>query len=318
MSKRIEYYARQDFKVFFRLAWEYLQLGEPTPVQYEMADFLQYGSKRSGIQAFRGAGKSWITSIFVLWKLYCNKHLKFLVVSANKGRADEFSTFTQRLILEWPLLARMRPSKNARWSKVKFDVAGVKADHAASVRSVGITGGITGARADHIIADDVEVPNNSCTEDLRDKLIGWCGEFSSVLKPEGDLAITYLGTPQTEDSIYTKLAEDKGYDFRVWPVMIPKYEEVEAYEVEGKDGIGGRDLAPTIKELALQGEYEGLSVEPTRFTIKDLKEREMDQGKSQFQLQFMLNTKMSDENRYPLKTRDLVIMPSLQGSAKGS
>ena len=47
---------------------------------------------------------------------------------------------------------------------IAFDVGQAKPDHSPSVKSVGIVGQLTGTRADEIIADDVEVANNSLTQ----------------------------------------------------------------------------------------------------------------------------------------------------------
>jgi len=96
--------------------------------------------------------------------------LKFLVVSASKDRADNFSTFTMRLITEMDILAPLRPDGNQRNSKISFDVRPARADHAPSVKSVGVLGQMAGSRADEVVADDVEVPNNSFTQPMRDKL----------------------------------------------------------------------------------------------------------------------------------------------------
>jgi hypothetical protein len=93
-----------NFKNFLYLAWKHLNLPEPTPIQYDIADYLQSKDKRLVIEAFRGVGKSWITSAFVCHQLLLNPQRNILVVSASKTRADDFSTFTQRLIAEMPLL----------------------------------------------------------------------------------------------------------------------------------------------------------------------------------------------------------------------
>ena len=97
------------FKNFLYLAWKHLQLPPPTEIQYQMADYLQYGPKRLCIQAFRGAGKSWITSAFACWNWLMDPQKNILVISASKTRADDFSTFTQRLINELPVLAHLQP-----------------------------------------------------------------------------------------------------------------------------------------------------------------------------------------------------------------
>ena len=95
----------QDFRNFLFLVWKHLGLPEPTPIQYDIADYLQSSPKRAIIEAFRGVGKSYITAAYVVHRLLLDPELKFLVVSASKSRADDFSTFTQRIILELPMSA---------------------------------------------------------------------------------------------------------------------------------------------------------------------------------------------------------------------
>ena len=152
-----------DFRNFVFMVWQHLNLPDPTPVQYDMAEYLQQAPKRAVIEAFRGVGKSYITSAFVCWKLLLDPEVKVLVVSASKVRSDDFSTFTQRLIHELPILHHLRSREGQRQSKVAFDVGPCQASHSPSVKSVGITGQLSGSRADIIVADDVEVPNNSMT-----------------------------------------------------------------------------------------------------------------------------------------------------------
>jgi hypothetical protein len=53
---------------------------------------------------------------------------------------------------------------------------------------------------------------------------------------------------------------------------------------------------------------DGQPVDPKRFDDDDLLERELSYGRSGFALQFMLDTSMSDTDRYPLKLSDLMIM----------
>ena len=169
-----------SFSNFLRYTWYHLGLPEPTDAQIHFCDYLQYRDDHTIINAFRGIGKSWITSAFVVWKLWLNIELKILVVSASKERADSFSIFTKRLISELPILHELIPN-GERQSNKSFDVGGVAPAHAPSVKSAGITGQITGSRADIIIADDVEVIDNSNTEDAREKLIAKCKDFVSIL-----------------------------------------------------------------------------------------------------------------------------------------
>lgn len=153
----------RDFRKFLFACWQHLNLPKPTDVQYDIARHIQNGEKRIIVEAFRGVGKSWITSAYVVWLLYMNPQLNILVVSASKGRADDFTTFTLRLIKEMEILQHLIPRDDQRQSKISFDVGPANASHAPSVKSVGITGQLAGSRADVLIADDIEVPNSSAT-----------------------------------------------------------------------------------------------------------------------------------------------------------
>ena len=292
-----------DFRNFLFLVWEYLWKAgaitapkpDPTPIQYDIAHYLQHGPRRKVIEAFRGVGKSWITSAYVCWRLLLNPNLNFLVVSASKDRADQFSTFTKRLIYELPILHHLRPRDGQRMSNIMFDVGPAGISHAPSVKSVGITGQLTGSRADEIIADDVESLNNSLTQTMRDQLSERIKEFDAIIKPGG--RITFLGTPQTEMSIYNQLPE-RGYEIRVWPARIP----------ENPDKYNGR-LAPSILDMIARGAKARIPTDPQRFSDSDLLEREASYGRSGFALQFMLDTSLSDADKYPLKLSDLIVMP---------
>ena len=283
-----------DFRYFLIITWRHLNLPDPTPVQLEIAEYLQHGERRKIIQGFRGVGKSWITSTYVVWRLRMNPQLKFLVVSASKDRADNFSTFTMRLINEMPLLSPLIPQDHQRNSKISFDVAPSSADHAPSVKSQGVLGQMAGSRADEVIADDCEVPNNSFTQPMRDKLAESVKEFDAILKPGGK--ITFLGTPQVENSLYLTL-EERGYTTRIWTARYPEY----------KNNYGDR-LAPRLQRNLTEGTVKPRDpVDPERFSDIDLMEREASYGRSGFNLQFMLDTTLSDQDRYPLKINDLVI-----------
>lgn len=288
--------------------WEHLQLTEPTPIQLDIAGYLQHGPKRMMVSAFRGVGKTWVTVAFVLWLLYCNPHLNILVVSASKQHADNFSTFALRLLTEMAILEHLRPRDGQRQSKIMFDVGPANAAVAPSVKSAGITGQITGSRADVIVADDIEIPNNSATQTMRDKLIEIIKEFDSILKPATDAAsprrIVFLGTPQSEQTIYSVLAENS-YEMRVWPARYPTPKQRKHY---------GSKLAPKIvkaldanPELGTRYGDRGAAVDPKRFTHEDLADREASIGRSTFSLQFMLDTTLSDADRYPLKLSDLIV-----------
>jgi hypothetical protein len=247
--------------------------------------------------AFRGVGKSWICSAYVVHQLLLDPSKNILVVSASKTRSDDFSTFTLRLIHEIPVLESLKPRDGQRFSKISFDVGPAPASHAPSVKSLGITSQLTGSRADIIVADDVEVANNSATQGMRDKLSDQVKEFDAIVKPLDTSRILFLGTPQCEDSIYNKLRE-RGYAIRIWPSeYVGSKKNTNIY-----DGA----VAPFIDENTTDDNI-GKSTEPLRFSDIDLEERKLSYGRSGYSLQFLLNPRLSDADRYPLKINDLIV-----------
>ena len=291
---------KASFPLFLALAWKSLQLPKPTRAQLAMARYLQNGGKRIQLQMFRGCGKSWVTAAFVLWILFCDRDKKIMVVSASKQRADDFSIFCQRCILDFPWLNHLAPSDDdQRWSRISFDVAGCRPAQSPSVKSVGISGQLTGSRADIIIADDIEIPNNSATDMMREKLLQLVTEFESVLTPKPDSRVVFLGTPQTTFTIYRTL-RDRGYTPMVWPARYPK-------SIVGYEDVLAEELQSDIDKHGL----ESLIWKPTdtRFSEINLLEREQSMSRSNFMLQFMLDTSLSDALKFPLKISDIIALP---------
>ncbi|QZI78436.1 terminase large subunit [Escherichia phage vB_EcoP-22664BS1] len=290
---------KSDFVFFLFVLWKALSLPVPTRCQIDMAKKLSAGDNRRFIlQAFRGIGKSFITCAFVVWKLWNNPDLKFMIVSASKERADANSIFIKRIIDLMPQLQELKPKQGQRDAVISFDVGPAKPDHSPSVKSVGITGQLTGSRADILIADDVEVPNNSATQAARDRLSELVKEFDAILKPGG--TIIYLGTPQNEMTLYREL-EGRGYTTTIWPARYPR---------DRKDWQSYGDRLAPMLQVELEEDPESFYWRPTdevRFDDTDLKERELSYGKAGFALQFMLNPNLSDAEKYPLKLRDLIV-----------
>ena len=290
---------RDDFVFFIFVLWKALSLPVPTRCQIDMCKKLAAGDNRRFIlQAFRGIGKSFLTCGFVVWKLWNNPDLKFMIVSASKERADANSIFIKRIIDLMPQLQELKPKQGQRDAVISFDVGPAKPDHSPSVKSVGITGQLTGSRADILIADDVEVPNNSATQAARDRLSELVKEFDAILKPGG--TIIYLGTPQNEMTLYREL-EGRGYTTTIWPARYPR---------DRKDWQSYGDRLAPMLQAELEEDPESFYWRPTdevRFDDTDLKERELSYGKAGFALQFMLNPNLSDAEKYPLKLRDLIV-----------
>jgi hypothetical protein len=301
----LEERAKADFRVFLTLIWRFLLHVDPSPIQLDMAYWLQHGPDRSIIMAFRGFSKSWITGAYALWRLYRDPDEKILVVSGSLVRAAATTNWCLQLIMTMPLLAHMRPKSNFRQSSQMFDVGNCVPGQSASFMAMGIAGQLVGFRGTCIIPDDVETQTNSLTEPGRVKTREGVKEFESVLTPGG--VIKYLGTPHDSDSLYLYLLRLKNedgspvYTARIWPALFPTEDERKVYRTW---------LAPYITaQIRKQGpSIVGHSTMPNRFTDEDLAGRRAAMGTSEFRLQFMLDLTGTLLDRFPLRLKDLIVM----------
>jgi hypothetical protein len=111
-------------------------------------------------------------------------------------------------------------------------------------------------------------------------------------------SLLFLGTPHTEISIYNKL-HDKGIPTRIFPIMFPTEQQQEKY---------GNKLAPyIINKIQQDPTLIGTPTDPLRFN-EDMIIKLEAEGRSKFAMQQMLDTTLSDIDRYPLKCSDLVVM----------
>ena len=290
-----------SFPLFVALVWKLIGLPQPTPIQVNISETLQEPpSNRFIIQGFRGVAKSFITCAYVVWLLWRDPQLKIMIVSASKERADANASFIKKIINEVPFLGHLKAREGQRDTQNLFDVGPARPDHSPSVKSVGITGQLTGSRADIIVADDVEVPGNSFTQVMRDRLFELVKEFDAILKPGDNKKIIYLGTPQNEMSLYNELQE-RGYITYIWPARYP-------YDDKHRRTYGDK-LAPFISNImdGAPEKYYGKPTDPRRFDEEDLQKRELSYKKAGFMLQFMLDTTLSDADKYPLRLRDLIV-----------
>jgi len=309
---------KSSFLHFLWYVWtRVLSLPEPTRIQKDIARYLHGGPRKRFIAAFRGVGKTFLTGAYVVWRLWRDPDLKIMVVSANERFAAKVAAFVHTLInaedvqtgepVPW---AHLRARSGQKNSTLEFDVGPAKPSKDPSVFAVGITGMMTGGRADIILADDIEAPTNSETEGQREKLEERTGEFAAILKPGGE--VIYLGTYQTMQSIYRKLRE-KGYGMRLWPARYPLKTKMEFYE-DALAPLLKEDLEenPELAEPRYGSSLGGAPVDRERFSEEDLMEREAEWRKAGFTLQFMLDPRLADAERYPLKTRDLIVMDLAQ------
>lgn len=309
----LEAILKGSFLKFIWYVWtRVLDLPPPTRTQYDIARYLEGGPRLRFIAAFRGVGKTFLTGAYIVWRLWREPDLKIGVVSANERFAATVAKFIHTIINAEDIYSRepvpwaeLKARASQQDSTMQFDVGPAKPSKDPSVWAAGIGGQLTGGRSDILLFDDVEVPNNSETEGQREKLVDRVGEAAALRKPGGETI--YLGTFQSMASIYRGL-KAKGYSMRLWPARYPLKTKMELYEADLAPMLLA-DLAenPGLAEPRFGSSLAGAPTDPARFDTEDLLEREVEWGLAGFQLQFMLDTSLTDQEKFPLKTRDLIV-----------
>lgn len=291
---------RNNFKNFLYLVFKHINLPSPTEIQYAIADELQNRESDLILNGFRGVAKSTITGCYDAWLLDRDpENTQIIYVGANQEEAKKFMKFTRGLLEVVPYLNYLIPDVKSgqRDNALTFDVAPAGMKIQPSCKAVGIFGNLTGNRATHIIADDIETSENCDTQVKRDHIESAVTEFRQIVSPLNG-SLLFLGTPHTEISIYNKL-HDKGIPTRIFPIKFPTEQQQEKY---------GNKLAPYIANKVQQDPtLVGTSTDPLRFS-EDMIIKLEAEGRSKFAMQQMLDTTLSDIERYPLKCSDLIVM----------
>ena len=293
-----------------------LNLAEyPTKQQLGILEYLEHGPDRQIITAYRGCGKSWLTSCYALWRLRRDPFReKILLVGATADKAVEISTFMLRLVRDMDILQCLQPLSDGRGSVNAWDVADSIVDQSPSVRAVGILSpSLTGKRCTCAVGDDLETLSNSITPLKQERLAQAITELEAIRKPEveGEMPrrTIFLGTPHLESSLYLRMRRERNYAQRFWPARYPNPkvdDEWDAYE-----GCLDPLIAAEVEEdLSIAGQ----PTDPERFGHDELMRRELSMTRASVQLQFQLSCRLSTLDRYPIRLGDLIVM-DLDGKA---
>ena len=283
-----------DFRNHLFYCFRYLNLGEPTQKQYALAEYLQNGPSDFLLQAGRGDGKSVIAACYVSWRILKDPNTTQLVLSATGGKAISFISQVRQILSLVPYMVQFVPDVMDKDNAFGFNVRGrTKIGQDLSVTAKGITSQVTGTHADHILCDDVEIPDNSDTPMAREKLYDRCMELENVKNKVEGASIRMLGTPQSQFSVYLKLG--LLYPIIKFPALMPDITlESQCFNVH-----------PYILGLDLE---IGQSTQPERFSDDKMLELEAKLGPSMFSLHYRLDTSSADADRYPLHLSDLLVM----------
>ena len=274
--------------------------------------------KNKCVMAQRGEAKSTIGIARALYEFVQMPNATVLLVSGSDDYAGTLSHAIVSAIMQWDRLEWLRPESRAgaRTSFTDgFDVhhAFRIPDKQPSVKAVGIFGQLQGNHVTLLIADDVETTSNGSSPANRARIATLTKEFAAIANDGAE--ILYLGTPQTQDSIYNSLPQ-RGFDVRIWPGRYPTPEEEERY---------GGCLAPYIKQK-MEGHPElrtgygvlgnrGAQTDPQRYSEEKQLQNERDYQQAGFQLQFMLDTSLSDALKQTLQLSDLILFHGSPQSA---
>jgi hypothetical protein len=212
---------------FLEFAWIWNRFqGQPTPAPHRrIARWLQArqdaDDHRLLLMAFRGCGKSTLVGLFCAWRLLREPDTRILVLAADQALAVKMVAQVRRILERHPLCAALLPNGPGDWAMDRFTVQRRAVLRDPSMLAQGLGGNITGARADLIICDDVEIASNCDTPAKRGELRTRLAECEFILVPGGTLL--FVGTPHTAETIYAPpAAEDaflQGYRRLVLPLL---------------------------------------------------------------------------------------------------
>jgi len=218
------------------------------------------GDRRLLLMAFRGSGKSTLVGLFCAWWLHANPDARILVLAADQALAGKMVGQVRRIIERHPLCEHLLPDGEDAWAADRFTVARGAVLRDPSMLAQGLGGNITGARAEMIICDDVEVAGNCDTaakrQDMRERL----AECEFVLVPHG--AQIFVGTPHTAQSLYRSDDEPllSGYRRMAIPLLDPSGVSAwpERFPVEAiralRDRVGPLHFARQMQLEAVRNE----------------------------------------------------------------
>ena len=291
--------------------------GGPTKQQLGILDWMNTGPDRQITVGFRGIAKSTMAAIVASHRLRLDPtEEKILIPSNTTEKAMEITTQMLNWFKTIDILQCLAPLPDGRSSARAFDVGPVVPgrDQAPSVRACGIlSSSLTGKRCTCAIPDDIETLNNSITPLKQERLAHAVTELEQIILPEaGQLLprrILFLGTPHLETSLYLKLCRERGYKIRFWPARYPdptKEAEIGCYE-------GGLDPL-MLQEVLADPSLVGAPTDPERFGHDELVKRELGNTRTSWQLNYMLNTRLSTLDKYPIRLGDLIVL-GLDGKA---
>lgn len=281
-------------------------------IHIEVCEWLEDYGNLGVLELPRGHGKSTILEIYNAYKIYKNPNHLMLHQGATDSDAYKISRGTAAVLEKHPLTKdfciRERGEVQKWWVGACEDVK-----H-GNLHARGILSNVTGSRANEIQNDDVETPNTTGSQDLRDKLAYRLSEQIHILIPGGTRL--FVGTPHTHDSIYDKL-RDSGANCFIRPMYsyskrMTDVKKGKVYKLDNYDnyyvfsGIGSQACIPKYviinNHIVFKDNYNLVDIYsealwPERFTSEIMLQRRIECSNiNEWDSQYMLASKPIDGN----------------------
>jgi hypothetical protein len=222
-EKQLRYWLAEDFVNFVQYC-NFFNNHKTGKIQIEIARAMTSGHSSVLINAFRNSSKTYLSDLWILYRLHRYPQQTCSIISSTEGNAAKhlynIRNFTQNIpALRYMTWARMSETSARFANSLQPD---------PTISCYGIDAKSTGSRCDFILLDDCEVPQNVETEALRTKLIKRyeevsmfvhepCGRFckdkDNIPLPEKTTMI-WIGTPHSEFSTYFPPQDDEPHPLK--------------------------------------------------------------------------------------------------------
>lgn len=199
----------------FYLMWAQRMNWTVPGIHWIVINWLESRGDLAVLRCFRGFGKSTIIDVYFAWRIYKKSNWRLLLQSEADSTALKNSRDTQNILRNHPLtrgLLEDTGTVESWWTHEGKDSDPRNPQFLAK----GVLSNVTGSRADEIVNDDVEVPRNITTPELREKLRYRLEEQTHIAVPGAKKL--FIGTPHAFDSLYDD-EESKGADCLTIPLF---------------------------------------------------------------------------------------------------
>jgi predicted phage terminase large subunit-like protein len=210
--------ARENFQAFVEYCFVDPKTSEPLEVQWfheEWAEALNT-ENRVIIVAPRNHGKTTMLIAYIVWRLGREPNLRVKIVCEDDrtaikrlGMIKDTITGNERVKEVFP---QLKPKEGGKWSETMITVEREIIDPEPSLEAKGVSSGVTGARVDLLIADDIVGRRNALTQPAERVKVksAWNDDYINLCDPN-DTQIIYICTLWHRDDLSHELIKSGAY-----------------------------------------------------------------------------------------------------------